>query len=127
LDYKATYLTLCDRILDLLDFNLTEALDLKKTAASGCMHGGDSEVTVVFELYDVGHPNAMCLQGFDVDDLTLLLVRLSVMCCSIGNSSHTSLSGSSLAIDEGMLSDMTKAARRGRWKDAKRANELNNA
>jgi hypothetical protein len=40
------------------------------------VHGGDGEVAVSLELPNVGLTNAVGLNGLDVDDVAVLLVRL---------------------------------------------------
>lgn len=67
-----THLTLRQCILDLIDLDLAEALDLQQIAASGRVHGGDGVVAIGFELRDVGYTDAVCLDGFNVDDVTVL-------------------------------------------------------
>jgi hypothetical protein len=80
--HKATYLTLRQCILDLVNFDLTEALDLYQITASGCVHGGDGVVAVGLELCDVDRAYAVGLDGVDVDDEAVLRTRSVV--CSLG-------------------------------------------
>lgn len=71
-DKTTTHLALCQRILDLVDFDLAKALDLQQVAASCCMHGGDSVVTIGFKLGNIACIDAMSLDGFDVDNVAVL-------------------------------------------------------
>ena len=70
--HKATHLTLRQRILDLVDLDLTEALDLEQIAAGRCVYRGNGEVPVGFELRNVVYPDAMGLDGVNIDDVAVL-------------------------------------------------------
>lgn len=72
---QMTCLALCQCILDLVNLDLAEALDFQQIAASGCVHGGDGEVAIGLELFNVRHVDAMGLECLDANDLTILLVR----------------------------------------------------
>lgn len=79
-------MTFRQRVLDFVDFDLTETLDFQQAAASGCVHRGDSVVTIGLELRDVGNTNAVRLDCVDVDDMAILVARsayLAVMECAL--------------------------------------------
>lgn len=72
---EAACLAFCQRIFDLVDLNLTEALDLEQVTASGCVHGGNGVVAIGLKLHDVRDTNAVRLDCLDVDNVAILLVR----------------------------------------------------
>lgn len=70
------------------------------------MHRGDSVVAVGLQLLDIACTYAMCLDGLNLNNVAILEVEVSDAFTRVEQTSHTSVSGSSLATDDGMLTDM---------------------
>jgi hypothetical protein len=67
------YLTLRESVLDLVDLDLTESFDLRKTSPRCCMYARDGIVAIGLELRDVHCADAVCLDCIDIDNEAFLL------------------------------------------------------
>ena len=67
-----TYLALGNGILDLVNLDLTEALDLEQVATSSRMHRSDRVVAISLELRDVDCTDAVRLDRVNIDDEAVL-------------------------------------------------------
>lgn len=63
-----TYLALGNSVLDLVDFDITEALDLREIATCSCMYRGNCVISIGLELRDIYRANSMSLDCVDVDN-----------------------------------------------------------
>lgn len=68
-----TYLTFCDSILNLIDLDLTVALNLEQTATSGRVHRSNGIVAIRLQLRNIDCADTMSLNGIDVNNEAILL------------------------------------------------------
>lgn len=68
-----TYLTLRNRVLNLIHLDLTEPLDLRQITARSRMHRGNRVVSVGLQFSNVDRADTMGLNRVDINDESILM------------------------------------------------------